>query len=57
MTREQMELLLNYIDAKLALLELRQQGNAAHRILHEHSVVARTSKHKLLASLPPTSEN
>lgn len=57
MTREQMELLLNYIDAKLALLELRQQGNAAHRILHEHSVVARTSKHKLLASLPPASEN
>lgn len=54
MTREQMELLLNYFDAKLALLDFRHMETHYYK---EFSMKARKARQELLASLPPASEN
>jgi hypothetical protein len=57
MTREQMELLLNYVDAKLDLLEanirMRADAPVSGSFMKERSGTARDSRQRLLASLEP----
>lgn len=55
MTREQMELLLNYFDAKLELAH--PSPIAPAHFLKELSARARHARQQLLASLPPASGN